>query len=67
MSILRLELVVLIVLVFLYKLLKNELEIKIIFWIDYMIVLYYIANEFKCFYIYIVNRVVIIREDLSFL
>lgn len=70
MSISRLELVVVIVLVCLNKLLKNELEIlidKIIFWIDSMIVLRYIANEFKRFYIYVVNRVVIIREDLSFL
>lgn len=58
-SILRLELVIVILFVEIGDILKNELEYgnNEDYWMDSKVVLGFISNEFCYFYIYLVNRV----------
>lgn len=58
-SILRLELVIVILFVEIGDILKNELEYgnNEDYWMDSKVVLGFISNEFSYFYIYLVNRV----------
>lgn len=66
--ILRLELMVVIIVVKINKMLLIELDMFIdcvIFWIDSMVVLCYIQNRMVRFYIFVVNRLVVIYEGLQ--
>lgn len=59
-SIFRLELVVVVVLVRVVDVFKNELDyerIEEFYWTDSKVVFGFINNEFRRFYVYVVNRV----------
>lgn len=69
MIIFWLELIVVIVVVCIDKMLKFELDVfidEIVFWIDSMVVIWYIRNILFRFYIFVVNRFVVIYEGFLF-
>lgn len=58
-----------IVVVCIDKMLKFELDVfidEIVFWIDSMVVIWYIRNILFRFYIFVVNRFVVIYEGFLF-